>query len=327
MIPHKEFISSRAKQFLVKSGPMATLSRPAGFPEAQERVLQSAGQLQRPFRRDRKPKRGSFRALAGQWPFLSTRKQPRGQPPRIEPRMVRVFRRLVRRARASTFAFSTASRACSTASPGARRRTLDYFSDRQWERVRANRSAICLACGPSKGGQKTLKRKLPSGLARLDCRGCKFRKLEDAFPWAQLQRGNSEAACRCLKCLKEVCALECSVCLAEKPISEFNSAAATMPWAAVCAACGAEAKKRRRPERAGWFACRTCETFFPPQGAAKAEASAPSQRCLNCASRGSCAKGKSTCRKCGTVWSEPRGQSDKRQRLRPKCRPGSARRL
>ena len=206
-------------------------------------------------------------------------------------------------------------------------KTLDYFSDRQWERVRANCSAICLACGPSKGGQKTLKRKLPSGLARLDCRGCKFRKLEDAFPRAQLQRGNSEAARRCLKCLKEVCALECSVCLAEKPISECNSAAATMPWAAVCAACGAEAKKRRRPERAGWFACRTCETFFPPQGAAKAEASAPSQRCLNCASRGSCAKGKSTCRKCGTVWSEPRGQSDKRQRLCPKCRPGSARRL
>ena len=206
-------------------------------------------------------------------------------------------------------------------------KTLDYFSDWQWERVRANRSAICLACGPSKGGQKTLKRKLPSGLARLDCRGCKFRKLEDAFPRAQLQRGNSEAARRCLKCLKEVCALERSVCLAEKPISEFNSAAATMPWAAVCAACGAEAKKRRRPERAGWFACRTCETFFPPQGAAKAEASAPSQRCLNCASRGSCAKGKSTCRKRGTVWSEPRGQSDKRQRLCPKCRPGSARRL
>ena len=62
MIPHKEFISSRAKQFLAKSGPMATLSRPAGFPEAQERVLQSASQLQRPFRRDRKPKRGSWPA-------------------------------------------------------------------------------------------------------------------------------------------------------------------------------------------------------------------------------------------------------------------------
>ena len=89
-------------------------------------------------------------------------------------------------------------------------KTLDYFSDRQWERVRANRSAICLACGPSKGGQKTLKRKLPSGLARLDCRGCKFRKLEDAFPRAQLHQGDSEAARRCLKCLKEVCALECS---------------------------------------------------------------------------------------------------------------------
>ncbi|CAJ1413430.1 unnamed protein product, partial [Effrenium voratum] len=71
-------------------------------------------------------------------------------------------------------------------------KTLDYFSDRQWERVRANRSAICLACGPGKGEQKALKRKLPSGLARLDCRGCKFRKLEDAFPRAQLQQDDSE---------------------------------------------------------------------------------------------------------------------------------------
>ncbi|CAJ1385553.1 unnamed protein product, partial [Effrenium voratum] len=174
-------------------------------------------------------------------------------------------------------------------------KTLDYFSDRQWERVRANRSAICLACGPSKGGQKTLKRKLPSGLARLDCRGCKFRKLEDAFPRAQLGRGDSER--RCLKCLKKVCALSCSVCLTEKPISEFNSAAATMPWAAVCADCAADARRRPKPGRAGWFACRTCELFFPGAGAAEnagLSSSAHHQRCLNCASRGSWAKGKNT---------------------------------
>ncbi|CAJ1412747.1 unnamed protein product, partial [Effrenium voratum] len=31
-------------------------------------------------------------------------------------------------------------------------KTLDYFSDRQWERVRSNRSAICLACAPSRRG-------------------------------------------------------------------------------------------------------------------------------------------------------------------------------
>ncbi|CAJ1352829.1 unnamed protein product, partial [Effrenium voratum] len=82
-------------------------------------------------------------------------------------------------------------------------KTLDYFSDRQWERVRSNRSAICLACAPGKAAQKTLKRKLPSDLARLDCRGCKFRKLEHAFPRAQLQQDDSEAKRRCLKCLKE----------------------------------------------------------------------------------------------------------------------------
>ncbi|CAJ1393587.1 unnamed protein product [Effrenium voratum] len=159
-------------------------------------------------------------------------------------------------------------------------KTLDYFSDRQWERVRANRSAICLACGPGKGGQKTLKRKLPSGLARLDCRGCKSRKLEDAFPRAQLQQDESEAKRRCLKCLKEVRALNCSVCLGEKPLSEFNSAMATMPWAAVCGPCGKSARQQPKPGRAGWFACRTCETFLPPQGAARGEASGQRRRCL-----------------------------------------------
>ena len=32
-------------------------------------------------------------------------------------------------------------------------KTLDYFSDRQWERVRSNRSAICLACAPGKAAE------------------------------------------------------------------------------------------------------------------------------------------------------------------------------
>ncbi|CAJ1461990.1 unnamed protein product [Effrenium voratum] len=200
------------------------------------------------------------------------------------------------------------------------RKTLDYFSDRQWERVRANRSAICLACGPSKGGQKTLKRKLPSGLARLDCRGCKSRKLEDAFPRAQLQQDESEAKRRCLKCLKGVHALNCSVCLGEKPLSEFNSAMATMPWAAVCGPCGKSARQQPKPGRAGWFACRTCETFLPPQGAARGEASAQRQRCLNCAARGSRAKDCHSCRKCGKQWIERQAVGANRQRRCPKCR-------
>ncbi|CAJ1385060.1 unnamed protein product, partial [Effrenium voratum] len=190
-------------------------------------------------------------------------------------------------------------------------KTLDYFSDRQWERVRSNRSAICLACAPSKDGQKTLKRKLPSGLARLDCRGCKFRKLEYAFPRAQLQQDDSEAKRRCLKCLKEVGELTRSVCLAAKPLSEFESVAATMPWAAVCADCVAHVKRRPNRGRAGWCTCRACDLFFPGAGAAEHDgdpSSASRRRCLNCASRGSWAKGKSTCRKCGGVWREPGGQ-------------------
>ena len=191
-------------------------------------------------------------------------------------------------------------------------KTLDYFSDRQWERVRANRSAICLACGPGKGEQKTLKRKLPSGLARLDCRGCKFRKLEDAFPRAQLQQDDSEAKRRCLKCLKEVCALNCLTCLSKKPISEFNSAMATMPWAAACVFCEKSARKKPKWDRAGWFACQTCEAFFPPGAGKLAENSERARRCMNCSSRGSWAKGQCKCRKCGGPWSERRQAGQKR---------------
>ncbi|CAJ1379302.1 unnamed protein product [Effrenium voratum] len=54
-------------------------------------------------------------------------------------------------------------------------KTLDYFSDRQWERVRSNRSAICLACAPSRRGPywaassrrpRNLRRPPPKAFAR-----------------------------------------------------------------------------------------------------------------------------------------------------------------
>ena len=238
-----------------------------------------------------------------------------------------------------------ASLAYSTASPGARARRSRITPPCQARgpprsRALPRRACCCVfyrlarrvGVDPGKAGQKTLKRKLPSGLARLDCRGCKFRKLEHAFPRAQLQQDDSEAKRRCLKCLKEVESLSCSTCLSEKPISEFSSAMATMPWAAACGSCAKDAKTKLRQGRAGWFTCRTCEVFFPEAAVANCDGDAlhaRRQRCLNCASRGSWARGKSTCRKCGGVWSQPREQGDKRQRLCPKCRPKatSAKRL
>ena len=36
--------------------------------------------------------------------------------------------------------------------------------------------------------------------------------------------------------------MNCSLCLGKKPLSEFNSAMATMPWAAVCGPCKAAAE-------------------------------------------------------------------------------------
>ncbi|CAJ1458494.1 unnamed protein product, partial [Effrenium voratum] len=54
-----------------------------------------------------------------------------------------------------------------------------------------------------------------------------------------------------------------------KPLSEFESVAATMPWAAVCADCVAHVKRRPNRGRAGWCTCRACDLFFPGAGAAE----------------------------------------------------------
>ena len=81
--------------------------------------------------------------------------------------------------------------------------------------------------------------------------------------------------------------MSCSTCLSEKPISEFNSAMATMPWAAACVFCEKSARKKPKWDRAGWFACQTCEAFFPPGAGKLAENSERARRCMNCSSHGS----------------------------------------
>ena len=64
-------------------------------------------------------------------------------------------------------------------------RTLDCFDHKNWELIRANRSATCKGCLENAKGPR--KRALPTGAPKLvECRGCKRRKVEDAFPRAQL---------------------------------------------------------------------------------------------------------------------------------------------
>ncbi|CAJ1400277.1 unnamed protein product [Effrenium voratum] len=175
-------------------------------------------------------------------------------------------------------AFREARAPCAACEKCKETKTLDHFSDRQWERVRANQSAICLACGPGKGEQKTLKRKLPSGLARLDCRGCKLRKLEDAFPRAQLQQDDSERASTGSATIAGT-SLPASCCISHTPSANCKSktghggqAELSTRYGRDSAPCGgrkvSQVRQANQPARPH-FGC--CLALFPqgPQTAAQ----------------------------------------------------------
>ena len=68
-------------------------------------------------------------------------------------------------------------------------RTYDFFEHSQWELIRANLQAKCSACTEdAKGVKRGLRRRTWAGgrKQQFDCHACKRRKIEDAFPRAQL---------------------------------------------------------------------------------------------------------------------------------------------
>ena len=68
-------------------------------------------------------------------------------------------------------------------------RTYDFFEHSQWELIRANLQAKCSACTEdAKGVKRGLRRRTWTGgrKQQFDCHACKRRKIEDAFPRAQL---------------------------------------------------------------------------------------------------------------------------------------------
>ena len=112
------------------------------------------------------------------------------------------------------------------------------FSFEQWEKVRSNLPAICLMCQHDDGRAK--KRKLPTGAAKHVCTGCKWRKVEHAFPRAQLTQNEAEDKKLCLLCLQQAQQLECAKCQTIKDVADFHSVMITMPTTQiVCKTCQA----------------------------------------------------------------------------------------
>ena len=189
---------------------------------------------------------------------------------------------------------------------------LDDFSHQQWEKVRANGDAICLACIHTDGFWK--KRKL-DGADKVECVNCQTNKLPDAFPRAQLEQDGAAKKRRCLKCLKTaVKELTCCRCKQVKEVQDFSAAMLTMPSnMAACLAC------QRSTGRVGWFACRSCSEVCPAIAGRSADRR---QWCLNCSNRGEKVTGAQTCRNktCKRRFTEQQAAGLPRKQYCPECR-------
>ena len=175
-------------------------------------------------------------------------------------------------------------------------RVLDQFAEKQWDLARANLPATCLLCQSGANPHKNVKRKYTTGPAEHLCSGCKYSKIEAAFPRAQLEQTNAAEKQRCIICVKAQEILTCVVCRTMKEADLFKPTLLTFPEEfIVCIECqskqsdlidtkqGAakpppELKKRSTK---GWFKCRGCAEYLLQ----KARKDPFSQRCVNCASR------------------------------------------
>ena len=193
-------------------------------------------------------------------------------------------------------------------------RHLDGFEHERWEKVRANRPAMCMHCKHGNCGPR--KRKLYTGAMKYPCSACKLAKIEDAFPRAQLRQEGDK---KCLSCCRAASQLQCTECGMAKGIEYFNSNMVTFPLEGiVCRSCQdtMEAKVDKKI-RKNWFTCRGCKQIFPAAASSK---QSDHQHCLNCASRGARQKDEQTCRSCKRKWHEKQVKGKKRARYCPGCR-------
>ena len=185
-------------------------------------------------------------------------------------------------------------------------KTLDFFSDVQWEQVRANKPAMCRACKNGLPGTRKLDKDAPF----YQCCEWMMEKVEDAFPRAQLNQMDTDTARQCLQYLHaHPETLHCCRWQEIKALEEFEPEMPTMPaYATACKGCQQEVQQIKTKK---WF----------PSAVGAGQKRATS--CLNCASRGPRANGEQICRNksCKRKWTEEKqsGQG-KRQRYCPQCR-------
>ena len=216
-------------------------------------------------------------------------------------------------------AFREAKRPCATCSTCQQICQMDMFEQKQWELIRANKTAICKTC--KEGCIPKRRRKLDAeSLEKHLCFGCNTNKIAEAFPRAQLAQENADTLRRCLKCVQiQRAEMECTRCAETKAQPDFEPEMVTMPvYGVVCLACQEEMRQQNRKQHTGFFSCRACAKMFStPVAVGKDQG----RRCLNCSTRDTWKKGESICRSCKRKWVEERLPADgKRLRCCPDCR-------
>ena len=216
-----------------------------------------------------------------------------------------------------------ARRPCSTCQTCQQVLPMDMFEQKQWDLVRANKTATCKACKNSGRPPKRRRQLDAEGLQMHECFGCRANKIAEAFPRAQLMQEDADKLKKCLKCLQvQRAEMQCCRCLETKVQAQFEPEMVTMPAACiVCLICQEDIRQNPRKCRAGFFSCKTCgKVFSNPEATGKDRL----RRCLNCCTRDSWTKGLFTCRNqyCKRKWAEDQNQPEdaKRQRYCPACR-------
>ena len=210
-----------------------------------------------------------------------------------------------------------AKRPCATCQGCQRVLAMDEYDSKQWDLVRANKTALCRICKEGKAISR--KRRLePESLQKYQCFGCDTYKIAEAFPRAQLAQKDAETLRECLKCVQQKFAMDCCRCSSTKLYTDFEPEMVTMPpLGVVCLACQEEVRQQNRRQHPGFFKCRACGKIF---GNPVAVGKERGQNCLNCASRAPWLKGVQTCRGCKRKFEEKPVAGNKRLRNCPDCR-------
>ena len=203
---------------------------------------------------------------------------------------------------------------------------LDAFNHEQWEQIRTNRPAFCLAC--KNGQEPKRKRKLyPDSLQKVSCVSCKQNKIADAFPRAQLVQAEADTQRQCLKCLQtQRTEMRCCRCSHTKPSPAFAPQMVTMPSGGIlCLDCQEVLRPQAgKPTEIDYCTCRGCSKIFPAAGIVFAVDKERKQRCMNCATRSGRKVGEQTCRNqnCKRKWTEKEQPEEGKRppRYCPACR-------